>query len=228
MSDPPLWPTTAAEVERVNDDLAREHPIDEYYARSPWFIRWIQARRLSLIERWVGPHQGLRILEVGAGGGHVLRRFAAARLTAVDVSDVYLETARRNLAGYDVTFLKGQVETLDLRPASFDRIICTEVLEHTTNPGEILAALKPLLSPQGRAIITVPVDPIIDTAKQIVRRTPVGWALGDRVSWGGDRYHLHKWWPWQFRALLSQHLTVLDTRIIPTVLAPLHACFLCR
>lgn len=223
-----LWPTTAAQVEEVNDTLAREHPINDYYAQSPWFIRWIQERRLALIERWVGPHRGLRILEVGAGGGHVLKRFPEGKLTAVDVSDVYLETARKNLAGYDVTFLKGQVEKLDLAPASFDRIICTEVLEHTTNPGEILAALRPLLSLEGKAIITVPIDPVIDTAKQIIRRTPVGWALGNRVNWGGDHYHIQKWWPWQFRSLLAQRFTVLEARIVPSVLAPLHACFLCR
>ena len=37
-----------------------------------------------------------------------------ARLTAIDVSTVFLETARRNLAGYDVRFVKGEVDKLDL------------------------------------------------------------------------------------------------------------------
>jgi 2-polyprenyl-3-methyl-5-hydroxy-6-metoxy-1,4-benzoquinol methylase len=226
--DTHAWPTNAGEVERLNDQLAREHPINDYYAQSPWFIRFIQDQRLSLIRKWVGTEPGLRILEVGAGGGHVLKLFPKGKLTAVDVSDVYLETARRNLAGYDVTFLKGQVETLDLPPGEFDRIICTEVLEHTTNPGEILAALKRLLSPRGKAVITVPIDPVIDTAKQVIRRTPVGWVLGNRVNWGGDHYHLQKWWPWQFRKLLEQHFTVDESRIVPLPIAPLHACFLCR
>jgi 2-polyprenyl-3-methyl-5-hydroxy-6-metoxy-1,4-benzoquinol methylase len=221
------WPKNADEVERLNDSLAREHPIDDYYERSPFVIRWIQGRRLSLIRKWVGPHEGLRILEVGAGGGHVLKMFPRAKLTAVDVSDVYLETAKRNLAGCDVTFLKGQVEKLDLPDQSFDRIICTEVLEHTTNPAEILAALHRLLVPNGRAVITVPIDPVIDRAKQVIRRTPVGWALGDRVAWGGDKYHLQKWWPWQFRAILEREFRIEKAKIVPSIIAPLHACFLC-
>jgi 2-polyprenyl-3-methyl-5-hydroxy-6-metoxy-1,4-benzoquinol methylase len=222
------WPATASEVERLNDQLAREHPIDEYYERSPWFIRRIHAQRLSLIKRWVGPAEGLRILEVGAGGGHVLKLFPGGKLTAVDVSDVYLDTARKNLAGYDVEFRKGQIETLDLPAATFDRIICTEVLEHTTNPGEILAAIKRLLSPGGKAVITVPIDPVIDNAKRVIRLTPVRWLLSDRVNWGGDHYHLQKWWPWQFRVLLEKHFTILQRRIVPLPLVPLHACFLCR
>ncbi len=48
------------------------------------------------------------------GGGHVLRMFPRARITAIDVSDAFLGTARKNLAGYDARFLKGEVDKLDL------------------------------------------------------------------------------------------------------------------
>lgn len=222
------WPKTAEEVERFNDQLASEHPIDDYYERSPWIIRQIQARRLSIIRAMVATRPGLQILEIGSGGGHVLRMFREAKLTAVDVSQRYLDTAKKNLAGYDVTFMKGQIEQLGLPAASFDRIICTEVLEHTTNPGEILAEIQRLLVPDGIAVITVPIDPVIDRAKQIVKLTPVGWVLGDRVQWGGDHYHLQKWWPWQFQRLLEDKFVIEKRQIAPLLPVPLHACFACR
>ena len=75
--------------------------------------------------------------------------FPRSRLTAIDVSDVYLELARSNLRGYDVRFLKGEVETLALPEASFDRIICTEVLEHVADPDAVLAEISRLLRPSG-------------------------------------------------------------------------------
>ena len=154
--------------------------------------------------------------------------FPEAKLTATDVSQRYLDTARRNLTGYDVTFMKGQVERLGLPAASFDRVICTEVLEHTTNPSEILGEIHRLLVPAGTAVITVPIDPIIDRAKQLVRLTPVGWVLGDRVQWGGDHYHLQKWWPWQFQRLLEEKFVVEQRQIAPFLPVPLHACFACH
>ena len=40
----------------------------------------------------------------------MLRMFPSARITALDVSDVYLDTARKNLAGYDARFVKGEIE----------------------------------------------------------------------------------------------------------------------
>jgi 2-polyprenyl-3-methyl-5-hydroxy-6-metoxy-1,4-benzoquinol methylase len=217
----------AIDVEALNDKLAREHPIDAYYERSPLPIRVIEARRLAIIRRMIGTADGLDLAEVGSGGGHVLRMFPRARITAIDVSDVFLDTARKNLAGYDARFLKGQVDKMDLPDRSFDRIICTEVLEHTENPRAILGAIARLLRPEGVAVITVPNDPLILRLKGIVKRTPVGWALRGRIHWGGDEYHLHQWTPREFERLLEEFFRVTEGESAPTDLLPIRACFRC-
>lgn len=215
------------DVEALNDRLARQHPIDDYYDRSPLPIRLIERRRLSLIRDMLGPSGGLDLAEIGSGGGHVLRMFPGARITAIDVSDVFLDVARRNLAGYDARFLKGEVDKLDLPPASFDRIICTEVLEHTVDPEAILAAIARLLRPDGVAVITVPNDPLILRLKGAVRRTPIGYLLRDRIRWGGDEYHLHRWTPEEFGRLLERYLRVTERRAAPHDALPIRACFRC-
>lgn len=215
------------DVEALNDRLAREHPIDDYYDRSPLPIRLIERRRLALIREMLGPCESLDLAEIGSGGGHVLRMFPGARITAIDVSDVFLDVARRNLAGYDARFVKGEVDKLDLPPASFDRIICTEVLEHTVDPEAILAAIARLLRPGGVAVITVPNDPLILRLKGAVRRTPIGYLLRDRIRWGGDEYHLHRWTPDDFSRLLERHLRVTERRAAPHDALPIRACFRC-
>ena len=222
-----MTPRPDLDVEALNDRLAREHPIDDYYARSALPIRWIEGRRLAIIRQLVGESAGLELCEVGAGGGHVLRLFPEARLTAIDVSQVFLDTARKNLAGYDVRFIKGEVEKLDLPPASFDRVVCTEVLEHTLDPAAILAALARLLRPDGVAVITIPNDDLIGRLKAVVRRTPVGWLLRHRIEWGGDAYHLHRWTPGDFRRLLEDYFRVTDFRGAPLDALPLRACYRC-
>lgn len=210
-----------------NDQLAQKHSIDDYYTRSPLPIRLIEQRRLALIREFAGDVRGLDLAEVGSGGGYVLRMFPEARLTAIDVSTVYLDTAKKNLAGYDVSFIKGEVDKLDLPAASYDRIICTEVLEHTREPEAILGAIHRLLRPYGVAVITVPNDPLILRLKELVRRTPVGLALGDRVQWGGDEYHLHQWTPPEFERLLGRFFRVTERRSAPFDALPIRACFRC-
>ncbi|PWU23871.1 MAG: class I SAM-dependent methyltransferase [Candidatus Rokuibacteriota bacterium] len=214
------------DVEAINDRLALEHPSDEYYARAPWPIRLVEKRRLAIVRSFVGEAEGEEVAEIGSGGGHVLRMFPRAHLTAIDVSDVYLDQARQNLAGYDVTFVKGEVDKMDLPDASFDRIICTEVLEHVTDPDAILRTIARLLRPAGVAAITVPNDPLILRIKRVVKRPPMRWLLG-KVEWGGDEYHLHRWTPREFEDLLSGHLRVRERRFAPSRVLPLRSCFRC-
>lgn len=215
------------DVEALNDHLARNYSIDDYYERSILPIRVIESKRLAIIREFVGEREGMRIAEVGSGGGHVLRMFKKSKLTAIDVSDVFLDTARKNLSGYDVTFVKGEIDKLDPLPTGFDRVICTEVLEHTLDPRAILAAITKMLAPGGRAVITVPNDPLIMRLKTLVRLTPVGWALRKRINWGGDHLHLHQWTPSQFKKILSEQFHVLQYEAAPSSLAPIRACFLC-
>jgi 2-polyprenyl-3-methyl-5-hydroxy-6-metoxy-1,4-benzoquinol methylase len=220
-------PSDGIDVEAVNDRLALEHPIDDYYAHAPLPIRLVERRRLAIIRRFMGDVAGLELAEVGSGGGHVLRMFPEARLIAIDVSDIYLEQARKNLAGYDVRYVKGEVDKLGLPAASFDRIICTEVLEHVVDPDAVLGTIATLLRPSGVAAITVPNDPLIIRLKGILRRTPVGRIGRDSFNWGGDQYHLHRWTPAEFEQLLGRHLTVTERRAAPSGAVPLRACFRC-
>ena len=151
--------------------------------------------------------------------------FPSARLTALDVSDEFLAIARRNLVGYDVRFVKGEIDKLDLPDASFDRAICTEVLEHVVDPSAVLDAISRVLRPAGVAVITVPNDPLIGRIKRIIHRSPAGWILGDRIEWGGNTYHLHQWTPGAFAELLSEHFRITDQRGAPFGRIPLRACF---
>jgi ubiquinone/menaquinone biosynthesis C-methylase UbiE len=214
-------------VEARNDAFARQYDIDAYYAQSCLPIRWIEARRLSAIGRMIAARPGESILEVGCGGGHVLRLFPQGRLTGVDVSGQMLERARRNLQGYDVRLLKGQLHELGIPAASFDHVICTEVLEHTANPGAILAEIRRVLRPGGRAVITFPNDHLIHAIKR-----GLSWSHVDRVpffgrlSWGGDEYHLHVWRIAEMRTLLADFFVIREARFVPTRLFPIRCCFL--
>jgi ubiquinone/menaquinone biosynthesis C-methylase UbiE len=165
-------------------------------------------------------------MEIGSGGGHLMRMFKATKLTAVDVSEVFLEAAKRNLAGYDCEFHKGQIEKLALPVESFNRIICTDVPEHTTEAEVVLAEIQRLLAPDGGAVTTIPVDPLIDGLKKVIRVTPARWVL--RVNCGGDHYHFHKWWPWLFARMLERWFVVDARGAAPLSWLPVRACFRCR
>lgn len=222
-------PVLAVEdVERWNDVLARKYDIDDYYARSGFLIRWIERRRLRCIQDLIAATRNDRILEVGCGGGHVLRLFPGADLTGVDVSGEMLRKARRNLAGYRVRLLKGELKELDLPEGGFDKIICSEVLEHTVDPESIVRQMQRLLRPGGRVVITFPNDRLIHRLKKLVRYSGLTVLPPlRRISWGGDESHLHVWRTREMGELLSRHLSIAKQRFAPFRLLPIRCCFLC-
>lgn len=231
MTDDPAQQTSTvdSEVEQLNDRLAHDHPINEYYSHAPWPMRWIEQRRLTTIGQLVGPPAGLELLEVGVGGGHVLERFRDGRLTATDVSTVYLDLARERLASLEVRFLHGELERLRLPPRSFDRVICSEVIEHVVDPDGLLREIARVLKPDGWAVITVPNDPLIARLKKIARWLPPwrGGAVGN-VEWGGQDYHLHRWSPAQFSRLLNDHFHVAQYAPVPSAHLPIRLCYRCE
>lgn len=218
----------ADSVEARNDTFALEHDINEYYDRASPLIRFIEQRRLAAIRKLLNVRPGERLLEVGCGGGHVLRMFPQAIRTGVDVSGRMIDKARQNLNDPGVRLLKGELHEVGLLDGEFDAVICTEVLEHTVDPAAVLAEIRRVLHPKGRVVVTFPNDHLIHAVKALVRRSGL-WRLPlfGRIAWGGDDYHLHIWKPAEMAALLGRRFRVQRSRFVPVALFPIRCCFLC-
>ena len=227
MQRPPA--TAITDVEAWNDALALENDGDDYYARSSFLVRFVEQRRLACIHRMTSPAPRARILEVGCGAGHVLRLFPELDLTAVDVSGEMLEKARRNLRDYRVRYMKGELHELGLPDASFDRIICSEVLEHVVDPVGLLEQIRRLLRPGGRAVITFPNDLLVRKLKRVTRLSGLTLLPSfGRISWGADTYHLHVWRVFEMRALLAGYFSIVQEQNVPYSWLPIRRCFQCE
>lgn len=103
---------------------------------------------------------GLRILDVGCGKGELLEeitaRCAECDLFGVDFSTTRLREASHRV-GLRVTLVEADIQkALPFPQAFFDRIFCTETLEHLKAPERCLREIARVLRADGRAILTVP------------------------------------------------------------------------
>jgi glycosyltransferase involved in cell wall biosynthesis len=125
-------------------------------------------RRVGALRRYTAflwelmrPYVGRRVLEVGAGTGIMTRYLATReRLVATDVDAEHLALLERTFADnprVDVRRLDlGRVGESDLPPASFDTVVCSNVLEHIQDDRAALEGLRKLLVPGGRVVLIVP------------------------------------------------------------------------
>jgi SAM-dependent methyltransferase len=108
--------------------------------------------------------EGHSVLDVGCGDGYLLRK--AARRTSlalgVDLDESRLRASRTGLTDFyrsgqsPIELAVADGQRLPFADAAFDRIICTETLEHVTDAQLTLRELARVLRPGGRLAISVP------------------------------------------------------------------------
>lgn len=123
--------------------------------------------------RMVAPYVHGDVLDVGCGPALVLEacRDRVASYTGIEHTDARVAALRRRFP--DHTFLRSDLDADTLAPGrQFDVILLVAVIEHVYNQKHLLQQLVPLLTPEGRLVITTPTP----FGNDVVHR--IGAALG--------------------------------------------------
>ncbi len=111
-------------------------------------------RFYRMIRRRIRPRPRSNLLDVGCGGGYLLREMGDLRAVGVEISDVALRVARE-VAPWALLVL-GQGERLPFPDGVFDYVACLGNLEHFLNPAAGVREISRVLSPRGEAWILLP------------------------------------------------------------------------
>ena len=98
---------------------------------------------------------GEAVLDVGVGGGGLLKRLNAVqpgRLAGVDISEAAVARARRRL-GRDAEILQAAAEVLPFENASFDAVASVSVLHFWPDLDPPLREIARVLRPGGRLVL---------------------------------------------------------------------------
>ncbi len=153
----------AAEVAKFEALAARwwdpAGPLAPLHAMNPARLDWAVAR-LALAfgrdRRAARPLEGLRLLDVGCGGGLLsepLARLGAA-VTGIDPTPGAVAAARAHAARAGLVLDYREAAAEDLAGESFDAVLALEVVEHVEGRDAFLATLAGLLRPGGLLLLS--------------------------------------------------------------------------
>ncbi|TRO92946.1 bifunctional 2-polyprenyl-6-hydroxyphenol methylase/3-demethylubiquinol 3-O-methyltransferase UbiG [Glycocaulis profundi] len=157
LSTPSIDP---AEVEKFSamaadwwDPESKFAPLHKY---NPARLTWIRELACAHFRReGAEPLKGLKLLDIGCGGGLVAEPMArlGADVTGVDAAEANIKTAMVHAeeAGLTVDYRHGTAEQLLAQggPGRFDIVLNLEVVEHVADPAQFLKDCAALVRPGG-------------------------------------------------------------------------------
>jgi 2-polyprenyl-6-hydroxyphenyl methylase/3-demethylubiquinone-9 3-methyltransferase len=109
--------------------------------------------RFRYFDRALPQWQGLRVLDVGCGGGFTCEFLAQrrAQVWGLDQSAQCIAAAQAHAGaeGLPITYRCGVAEALPFEATYFDVVVCVDVLEHVASPQRAVAEMSRVLKPGG-------------------------------------------------------------------------------
>ena len=214
--------------------MVGKYDLDRFHSHPSPLVRWIEGERVRRIWALLAPRASDRVLEVGCGAGHLLARLPAGRRFGVDLAHVLLQRARGRL-GNDAALAQGDAIELPFPSDTFERVYCSEVLEHLPDPATALDEIRRVLKAGGVAVLSVPNESLINASKTLLRRTGLlrlllcvgraAYTMPDRMD---DEWHLHTFDRASFLALVRPRLLVTHVHGVPLRWLPLRYVVRCE
>ncbi len=121
-------------------------------------LHQINPLRVSYIKQHAPDLQGLRVLDIGCGGGLVAEAMArlGAIVTAIDAteSNIKIAIAHAQQSNLNINYQFATAEELVARGETYDVVLALEVIEHVANVDFFLTSISALVSPQGTLFIS--------------------------------------------------------------------------
>ena len=108
-------------------------------------------QRIRLVQKLLEPQATDKILDVGCGDGDVTKELPG-EIHGIELLKTRVERAKKN----GVKCVHGSANKLPWKENTFDKAICSEVLEHVFNPGVIIDEIYRVLKPGGYCVFSVP------------------------------------------------------------------------
>ncbi|HEY9737829.1 MAG TPA: bifunctional 2-polyprenyl-6-hydroxyphenol methylase/3-demethylubiquinol 3-O-methyltransferase UbiG [Trichocoleus sp.] len=142
-------------MQQRNDLEFYNRVADEWWSESAkiYALHHLNQPRFAYFDRHLPEWTGLRILDVGCGGGFTAECLArrGAVVSGIDQSAACIAAAQDHAAACQLTidYRYGYAESLPYTDAEFDAVICVDVLEHVDDVQQTVAEIHRVLKPGG-------------------------------------------------------------------------------
>lgn len=217
---------TKENFDEWNETNAIKYDLDKFYNHPNRLFRYIENKRIKTLIEVAEIGNESTVLDLGCGAGHILEKISCGILTGIDASETQIKRAAAKLRD-SIVLIRAHGENLPFEDGHFDRVICSEVLEHVLEPEILLNEMNRILKVDGIISLSIPNEKLIILTKKILLRIGLkrilipkgsGWDLAAKNNL--DEWHLHEFSLKLIQQLLAGLFLTEELRKIPSAVFP--------
>ncbi len=209
------------ELSQWNDDMVRKyHGEGTLFESKNFLLRLVELLRLKTIVNMAKISEDDSVLDLGCGEGYCLTMLPKAKkIVGVDISRVALKRAKELIdeRGIDARVQFGDAQNLKM-DEKFDKILCSEMLEHVPKPEKVMKNVYSLLNPKGLLVVSIPDELRIKKIMSIIKKIGLSRILHAARKQEDYEWHLHEGSVPFLERISKGYFDVIEVKRVPPVL----------
>lgn len=203
-----------------------------YHTKSNLIVKIIITMMIRVMVKMLHLKDRDQMLELGCGAGNILEKIPSVKnLIGMDISLKLLNRANIR-CGDKIKLIAGDVEILPFQNNSFDKILCTEVIEHLLFPEKCLSEMVRVAKDKAIIVITTTDEDFLNKVKSLAWKIGIqkllfrgnGYKPEKRMD---DEWHLHAFNPQKFSRLLNKYFNIVKVTYVPSYFLPIQIIVKC-
>lgn len=215
-----------------NDSMAKRYNPDTYHKNAFFLIKIIEKLRINTILTLLNVNPNDKILELGCGAGNVMEAFDRGYIFGIDLSKDLLNIAKSKKYHVRCHMIQSYGEMVPFKSETFDKIYCSEVLEHVKDPKAICYEAHRLLKENGFFVFSVPNERFINLMKTLMHLSCIDKMINliSRYKFAKDmteEWHLHSFDLDYAKNIVRDVFPIEKIKFVPSLLFPVRIVVSC-
>jgi len=131
--------------------------------------------RIQKSTRYLDTNYGSVVLDLGCGPGKGTEKLLGKKIVGVDSSkEMLIQAKERMKDNLHADFVLADAQKLPFADGYFDRILCSELLEHTQDSKKVLDEIYRVAAPEARVVFSLPNERPLHVTKKIILEETIG------------------------------------------------------
>lgn len=199
-----------------NEEMYSRFPTKNAYENKSFIVRFIEQARVRTVLKFSDIQKSDKVIEIGCEGGYLLKKMPSAQeVVGLDIARNALEDARNFVKSDKIKFVCADASNIPFEDFYFDKVICSQTLEHVDNPDRVVKEMFRIVKPGGIVVISVPNEKVLSIFKKLFVKIGLFNLLFPNLEPRSSSWHIQNFNKRDICKILNKYFIIQRFKYVP-------------